>query len=32
MKRDNIAAPDLPGLKELGVTPTALETVLKEDF
>ncbi len=30
MKQDNIAAPDLPGLKELGVTPTTLKTVLKE--
>ena len=32
MSRDNIASPDLPNLRELGVTPTALETVLQEDF
>ena len=32
MSRDNIASPDLPGLKELGVTPTSIETVLKSDF
>jgi len=32
MSRDNIASPDLPGLKELGVTPTSIETVLKRDF
>jgi len=28
MQRDNLAAPDLPGLAELGVTPTALEAEL----
>lgn len=28
MRRDNLASPDLPGLAELGVTPTALEAEL----
>lgn len=32
MSRDNVASPELPGLKELGVTPTSIETVLKSDF
>ncbi len=32
MSRDNVASPDLPGLKELGVTPSSIETVLKADF
>lgn len=32
MSRDNIASPDLPGLKDLDVTPTSIETVLKRDF
>jgi uncharacterized protein YbjT (DUF2867 family) len=32
MKRDNLAAPDLPGLAALGVLPTSIETVLKRDF
>lgn len=30
MRHDNLASPDLPGLAELGVTPTALESVLPE--
>ncbi len=32
MSRDNIASPNLPGLQDLGVTPTSIETVLKRDF
>ena len=32
MSQDNVASPDLPGLKELGVSPTSIETVLKTDF
>lgn len=28
IRRDNIAAPDLPGFADLGITPTAIETVL----
>ena len=32
MSQDNVASPDLPGLKDLGVTPTSIETVLKRDF
>ena len=32
MSQDNVASPDLPGLKELGVTPTSIEAVLKRDF
>ena len=32
MSRDNVASPDLPGLKELGVTPTSIETVLERDL
>ena len=32
MSQDNIASPGLPGLKDLGITPTSIETVLKRDF
>ena len=32
MSRDNVASPDLPGLKDLGITPTSIETVLKRNF
>ena len=32
MKRENIADPDLPGLKALGVVPTAVEDILRRDF
>ena len=32
MSQDNVASPDLPGLKDLGVTPTSIETVLKTSF
>lgn len=32
MSQDNVASPDLPGLKDLGVTPTSIETALKRDF
>ena len=32
MSRDNIASPNLPGLKELGVTPTSIEVVLERDL
>ena len=28
MKRDNVASDDLPGLPELSVTPTAVETIV----
>jgi len=30
MRRDNVAAPDLPGLRELGVDPTSVESVLDQ--
>ena len=32
MSQDNIASPGLPGLKDLGITPTSIGTVLKRDF
>jgi uncharacterized protein YbjT (DUF2867 family) len=32
MKRDNVADPDLPGLKALGVVPTTVANVLRRDF
>ncbi|MGF1592744.1 MAG: complex I NDUFA9 subunit family protein [Kiloniellaceae bacterium] len=32
MKRDNLAAPDLPGLAALGIVPTGIGTVLQRDF
>lgn len=32
MKHDNVASPDLPGLRSLGVQPTDLELVLREFF
>ena len=32
MKRDNVADPDLPGLKALGVVPTTVEDILRSDF
>jgi len=32
MKHDNVVPPDLPGLKELGISPTPIERVLGEDF
>ncbi|MCI3953069.1 MAG: epimerase [Burkholderiales bacterium] len=30
MQHDNVASPCLPGLPELGIKPTAIETVLPE--
>jgi NADH dehydrogenase len=30
MRRDNVAAPDLPGLRDLGVDPTSVESVLDQ--
>lgn len=30
MRRDNVAAPDLPGLRDLGVDPTSFESVLDQ--
>lgn len=32
MRRDNVAAPDLPGLAALGIAPSDLATVLQRDF
>lgn len=32
MSQDNLASPNLPSLKDLGVTPTSIETVLKTSF
>jgi hypothetical protein len=30
MQHDNVASPNLPGLPELGIKPTAIEAVLPE--
>jgi len=30
MRHDNLASPDLPGLADLGVTPTSLEAMLPD--
>lgn len=32
MRRDNIASPDLPGLKDLGITPTRLDAIFDQRF
>jgi NADH dehydrogenase len=32
LKRDNVAAPDRPGLTALGIVPARLQTVLADDF